>query len=156
MIKERRGWSESGREEEKEEEEEEEEEKGGEGERGFAARMASFLKEIAALMRNNNAVEVGKRLTITSNDSSKKTFVDSLASKPYQVLPPPLLLLLLLLLLLSLIHILALLLSASSSPDPLSSPDLVPPPLPSPPLPLAPSSSHTRTPRHQNQTTPPP
>ena len=51
--------------------------------------MAVFLKEIAAMLRNKNATEVAKRLQISSADSSKKQYVDSVAKKNYQVSPSP-------------------------------------------------------------------
>lgn len=45
---------------------------------------AAFLREVGALLRNNNAVEVAKRLHLSSTDSSKKQYVDTLPNKPYQ------------------------------------------------------------------------
>jgi hypothetical protein len=48
--------------------------------------MASgFLKEISALIRNSNAAQVASRLSLISSDSPKRSFLDILATKSYQV-----------------------------------------------------------------------
>mmetsp|Transcript_34614 Transcript_34614/g.81117 ORF Transcript_34614/g.81117 Transcript_34614/m.81117 type:complete len:407 (+) Transcript_34614:15-1235(+) len=46
--------------------------------------MAAFLREIAALIRNSNAQAIAQRLQLSSTDSPKRQYVDSLSSKSYQ------------------------------------------------------------------------
>ena len=44
-----------------------------------------FLKEISALIRNSNASQVASRLSLISSDSPKRSFLDVLATRSYQV-----------------------------------------------------------------------
>jgi hypothetical protein len=39
--------------------------------------MATFLREMAALVRQNNADALAQRLALSSSDTSKRQFVDS-------------------------------------------------------------------------------
>ena len=41
------------------------------------ASMATFLREMAALVRQNNADALAQRLALSSSDTSKRQFVDS-------------------------------------------------------------------------------
>ena len=40
-------------------------------------KMATFLREMAALVRQNNADALAQRLALSSSDTSKRQFVDS-------------------------------------------------------------------------------
>jgi hypothetical protein len=51
--------------------------------------MAAFPKEISALIRSTNAAAIATRLQLSSSDSSKRQFVDSLVSKQYQARARP-------------------------------------------------------------------
>mmetsp|Transcript_36003 Transcript_36003/g.88595 ORF Transcript_36003/g.88595 Transcript_36003/m.88595 type:complete len:404 (+) Transcript_36003:126-1337(+) len=44
----------------------------------------SFVKEVAALVRNSNAPAIAERLKLSSSDSSKRIYVDALKTKTYQ------------------------------------------------------------------------
>eukprot|EP00290_Baffinella_frigidus_P012367 CAMPEP_0180162356 /NCGR_PEP_ID=MMETSP0986-20121125/29173_1 /TAXON_ID=697907 /ORGANISM="non described non described, Strain CCMP2293" /LENGTH=404 /DNA_ID=CAMNT_0022112821 /DNA_START=62 /DNA_END=1276 /DNA_ORIENTATION=- len=44
---------------------------------------ATFAKEVAALIRNNNSMQLAQRLAIMSTDTSKKQFLDWLSTRTY-------------------------------------------------------------------------
>lgn len=46
-------------------------------------RMAGFPREMAALVRQNNAVAIAQRLVLSSGDTSKRQFVDYMKTKSY-------------------------------------------------------------------------
>jgi hypothetical protein len=45
--------------------------------------MAGFPREMAALVRQNNAVAIAQRLVLSSGDTSKRQFVDYMKTKSY-------------------------------------------------------------------------